>query len=286
MSNMRHVCDAYIRDVLLKRIPNPRILDVGSGNYPHPLASVILDLFEDNRQRTGDMVIPGNASLVIGDVCDMHMFSDKEFDFVIASHVLEHVADPFKACSELSRVAKAGFVETPSKAFELIHGWHFHRWYVSNVNEQLIFERICEHPKIWSKFLQPAAPPTVKISRFLPAVCISHFFPLRFEKAHTSDLFGTLLKKLSYWLFSRFWNAWHDAQREMLYTTYIWEDHIAFEVYDRVRIPSVEHAYTRYNHQHITWAEPHMHFKQRRDAKGNLEYLTSDYPHPKYERED
>ncbi len=285
MGQMRHVCDAYINE-LLKKNPQPRILDVGAGNNPHPRAAVVLDLFPDeDRERTGKMVVPEGVELVEGDVCNMHMFADNEFDFVIASHILEHVVDPFKACSELSRVAKAGFVETPGKAFELLHGWYFHRWYVSLVDNKLVFERIYEHPKLWNKFLQPAKPFKKKLSRFLPPVVISHFFPLRFEKAAPCDLFGFFLKKVSHWLYERFWNAWEESQQELLYTTHLWEDRIEFEVYDRVRLPGMQHPYSCYDHHHVTWANPEMHYKQRRNARGNLEYLTSNYPHERYPKE-
>lgn len=41
-------------------------------------------------------------------------FKDKEFDFVYCSHVLEHVVDPIRACRELMRVARRGYIETPT----------------------------------------------------------------------------------------------------------------------------------------------------------------------------
>jgi ubiquinone/menaquinone biosynthesis C-methylase UbiE len=42
-------------------------------------------------------------------------FSDKEFDFVIASHVLEHVDNIEYFIKELERVANSGYIEAPTR---------------------------------------------------------------------------------------------------------------------------------------------------------------------------
>ena len=42
-------------------------------------------------------------------------FKDNEFDFVIASHVLEHVEDFKFFIKELERVSKKGYIELPTK---------------------------------------------------------------------------------------------------------------------------------------------------------------------------
>ena len=56
----------------------------------------------------------------IGSVHEMTMFSDRQFDAVIASHVLEHLAVPYldAAMSELARVARFSIVYLP------VHGRH------------------------------------------------------------------------------------------------------------------------------------------------------------------
>ena len=53
-------------------------------------------------------------------------FRDKSFDFIIASHVLEHSKD-LTFIKELMRVGKAGYIETPDAFFERINPWTFHR---------------------------------------------------------------------------------------------------------------------------------------------------------------
>ncbi len=75
--------------------------------------------------------------------------ADDWFDFAICSHLLEDVRDPLTVCRELSRVAKRGYIEVPSRAREiyskawLFHlragpgrmteaGFYHHRWYVEH----------------------------------------------------------------------------------------------------------------------------------------------------------
>jgi hypothetical protein len=52
---------------------------------------------------------------VIGSVHDMHMFSERQFDAAIASHVLEHLAVPYLdgSLGELSRVAANALIYLP-----------------------------------------------------------------------------------------------------------------------------------------------------------------------------
>lgn len=52
---------------------------------------------------------------VMGSVHDMHMFADRQFDAVIASHVLEHLPEPYldAALGELARVSGYAIVYLP-----------------------------------------------------------------------------------------------------------------------------------------------------------------------------
>jgi hypothetical protein len=62
-------------------------------------------------------------------------FENGQFDFAICSHTLEDVRDPVWVCSELNRVAKAGYIEVPSRLEEQAWGvagewvgWSHHHW--------------------------------------------------------------------------------------------------------------------------------------------------------------
>jgi uncharacterized protein YbaR (Trm112 family) len=52
----------------------------------------------------------------------------------------EHVEQPEDLFAELSRAARAGYIECPGRLREMLHGWEFHRWYVEVRDDQLVFE--------------------------------------------------------------------------------------------------------------------------------------------------
>ena len=45
-------------------------------------------------------------------------FKDKEFDYVILSHVLEHVPNLIEFKEELTRIGKSGYIELPTKFYD------------------------------------------------------------------------------------------------------------------------------------------------------------------------
>jgi len=107
-----------------------RVLDVGSGHAPHKRATVLLERHpDDDTERSGYDVAP-DPRLVIGDAQAMP-FADEAFEYVIASHIAEHVEDPLALCRELSRVAVAGYVETPGWLGDQLLREPFHRWRVT-----------------------------------------------------------------------------------------------------------------------------------------------------------
>jgi hypothetical protein len=50
-------------------------------------------------------------------------FEDGYFDFVVASHVLEHLVDPFHVMREISRVGKRGYLEVPTRLADNLFSW-------------------------------------------------------------------------------------------------------------------------------------------------------------------
>jgi SAM-dependent methyltransferase/uncharacterized protein YbaR (Trm112 family) len=133
------VADTWRLQHRLAIAPSDLVLDVGSGSHPNPRANVLCDKFvSDGAERHGTAVV-ADRPFVVGDV--QHLpFADKSFDFVICSHLLEHVRDPAAAIAELERVGCAGYIETPSAEWEKVVGYPFHRWLVSCHDGQLTFE--------------------------------------------------------------------------------------------------------------------------------------------------
>ena len=96
----------YINTILDKN-KNWKVLDIGCGYNPHPKANTICDVqnlssfYKDKKFiQLKEKTLP---------------FKDNEFDFIIASHVLEHVDDIVFFIKELERISKNGYIEVPTK---------------------------------------------------------------------------------------------------------------------------------------------------------------------------
>ncbi|HNQ57280.1 MAG: methyltransferase domain-containing protein [Candidatus Desulfobacillus denitrificans] len=115
------------------------VLEVGSGGNPYARANVLLDAYEDTRQRHWVPLIVDRPT-VLGFV-ERLPFRDKAFDFVIASHVLEHSADPERFLGELQRVARAGYIEVPDAFMERINPYRDHRLEITVRDERLVIRK-------------------------------------------------------------------------------------------------------------------------------------------------
>ena len=117
------------------------VLDVGSGDKPHWRADVLLDHYvgdEHGGQRSGASAVRIDRPLFDADAADMP-FADKVFDYAICSHVLEHVSRPDLVVGELTRVAKAGYIEVPQAASAKIVDFPSHLWWVTLEDGVLVF---------------------------------------------------------------------------------------------------------------------------------------------------
>ncbi|MGD9212717.1 MAG: methyltransferase domain-containing protein [Desulfobacteraceae bacterium] len=102
------------------------VLEIGPGGKPHFRSNVICDKFQnDNTERGEDPLKKGKAFLVLGDAENLP-FKDKSFDYVIASHLLEHLYNPQDFFFEIIRVGKSGYIETPTIISEKIKSIKYH----------------------------------------------------------------------------------------------------------------------------------------------------------------
>lgn len=145
---------------LITRLPSEAlVLDVGGGASPFPRADYVIDALpfeaagagsnESVHRSLGFSPRYSHKTWVQHDLCSRTPlpFSDRQFDFVVCSHLLEDVRDPIGVCGELMRVGKAGYIEVPSRIEEqslgvehpLYAGYYHHRWLISNENETLVF---------------------------------------------------------------------------------------------------------------------------------------------------
>jgi len=114
------------------------ILEVGGGHNPHPLSNVVVDKYIDsNYHRSGDIKLRKNQRFMQADG-EQLPFENNDFDYVICNQVLEHVENPSKFLDEQSRVAKKGFVETPSLIGEYLFPKESHKWVLLELNNKLV----------------------------------------------------------------------------------------------------------------------------------------------------
>ncbi len=121
--------------------PNWKILDIGCGYNANKFAtsvSDVLDLSDFYKNKTFVRITEKKLP-----------FKDKEFDFVIASHVLEHVEDPSFFLKELSRISKKGYIEVPTKLEDNLvfenkkaHLWHLR---FDDVKNSLLISKKIQH---------------------------------------------------------------------------------------------------------------------------------------------
>jgi ubiquinone/menaquinone biosynthesis C-methylase UbiE len=143
--------------------PLARVLDVGGGRHPFNPATHVMDVapyaaagFAGSLDGALERRFTKETWIVHDACAPPWPFPDKFFDFAFCSHLLEDVRDPIAVCAELTRVAKAGYVETPSRAREIFAkarffevrtllgkmpeiGFAHHRWFVEAEGAHLRF---------------------------------------------------------------------------------------------------------------------------------------------------
>ena len=140
---IRRSSKTYI-DNLLNQNPNWNILDIGCGYTAHKNATVICDV-----QDLSNIYKEKNFVKLTSNILP---FKDKEFDFVIASHVIEHVKDVQFFIKELQRVSSKGYIELPTILEDNLvfenkkdHLWHME--FDDDKNQLIISKKI--------QFLEP-----------------------------------------------------------------------------------------------------------------------------------
>lgn len=131
------------------------VLDVGGWAAPFNRATHVLDLAPyETRGAMGSYGPPperfSRQTWAIQDICarEPWPYADDSFDFALCVTTLEDIRDPIGVCRELSRVAKAGYVEVPTVEAELMYnvmgdgqwlGHQHHRWFCDREGDGLVF---------------------------------------------------------------------------------------------------------------------------------------------------
>lgn len=124
--------------------PDSKVLDMGSGHIPFPLATHLADISTTDHTvgRAGEPFKSVDGKPVYECSVEATPFKDREFDFVYCSHVLEHVHNPEAACRELMRIGKRGYIECPTRGKDVFFATakvSNHLWAVECLNGELIF---------------------------------------------------------------------------------------------------------------------------------------------------
>lgn len=118
--------------------PSDRVLEVGPGATPHPRSDIFLELkYENVNERIAQS---GNIGLLNTDKEVIYYdggkfpFKDREFDYVICSHVLEHVDDADEFLKELQRVGCKGYLEFPTIYYDYLYNFPEHQLFLLERN--------------------------------------------------------------------------------------------------------------------------------------------------------
>ena len=122
---------------LLKQKSNWKILDIGCGYTANENANIIADV--------KDLSVFYKDKKFIQITEKNLPFADNEFDFIISSHVIEHVENFEFFIKELERISKKGYVELPTRLADNIvfenqsdHIWWFK---FDDKNNQLVVSK-------------------------------------------------------------------------------------------------------------------------------------------------
>ncbi|QQS26909.1 class I SAM-dependent methyltransferase [bacterium] len=106
-----------------------KVLEIGPGGNPFNRSDIYLELKLSEKELAAQRgyaqkpILNGKVVYYDG---KKFPFKDNEFDYVICSHVIEHVPDVKKFLSEMFRVSKSGYIEYPTIYYEYLYNFDVH----------------------------------------------------------------------------------------------------------------------------------------------------------------
>ena len=129
----------HVLKILEKNQNNWKILDIGCNQDAIDFAQTTADIVDFSN-------FYKNKKFVLIESKDLP-FKDNQFDFVYASHVIEHVEDVSYFVKEIQRISKQGYIELPSMLEDNLilsdNSVKDHKWFFQfdDVNKILLVEK-------------------------------------------------------------------------------------------------------------------------------------------------
>ncbi len=197
------------------------VLDIGSGHNPHPRANILMDkyLFDDTERSGQKIVLPSSKHIVVGDAVSMP-FKDKAIDFIVCSHVAEHIDNVDSFCKESNRVGLRGYIETPSRFAETIRHPPNHRWIIEKKNKTLTFSPIAQDYPLG----------------YMGKLFFSFYFykNIQAENRNICSFARGVRKPFHYFFWFIRWSlvrAWL-LLKPLTYTRFLWENNFSWKVFN------------------------------------------------------
>ena len=95
--------------------PDAKVLEIGPGFEPLPQATHFCGWTDEEASR-----LKNYTKVNVSE--ERLPYADNEFDFVYLRHVIEDLWNPINCLNEISRIAKEGWIETPSPLCEMTKG--------------------------------------------------------------------------------------------------------------------------------------------------------------------
>jgi ubiquinone/menaquinone biosynthesis C-methylase UbiE len=135
---------------------NDRVLDIGGSAKQHDriVVDTIVDILSPENTPYRQSRLSSKHILLTDITREKLPFKDKEFDFCLCTHTLEDLDTPFLILDEMSRIAKRGYIATPSRGldsefshlnltdwltgFRRVPGLAHHQWFFENRKNNMI----------------------------------------------------------------------------------------------------------------------------------------------------